>query len=122
MTKKYQNVLASRDKSIFMDVVNRDGSEITFTSKVATMAKNGAQAHVVAGSIAVNVPKAVTNCTTGCEAFRYTQSVALRFNVEQYDIDTLDALKAELDRVFALIKQNISGGVLPAVSDTFETE
>lgn len=121
MTKKYQNVLASRDKSTYVDVANRDGSEVTFTSKVATMAKNGAQAHVVAGSLAVNVPKVVTNCATACEAFRYTQSVMVRFNVEQYDTASLDALKAEVDRIFALVKQNISGGILPAISDTFET-
>lgn len=120
--KKYQNVLAGRDKSTFVDVANRDNSELTFTSKTAVMRNNGAQAQVVAGSVTVTKPKAVANCATECEAFRFTESVSIRFNVEQFDTTSLDALKAEVDRVFLLVKQNLSGGILPAISDTFVDE
>lgn len=120
--KKYQNVLASRDKSTFVDIANLDNSEITFTGKTATMAKNNAQALVTSGSITLSKPKVVKNCVTECEAFRFTESVSIRFNVEQHDIASLDALKAEVDRVFALVKQNLTGAILPAISDTFVNE
>lgn len=120
--KKYQNVLSSRTASTFVDVANKDSSELIFASKPAIISRNGSSVTMVSGSLLLNKPKAVMNCATSCEAFRVTESVSIRFNVEQYDTTSLDALKAEVDRVFALVKANLTGGVLPAVSDTFTDE
>lgn len=117
--KKYQNVLNTRNASTFVDVANQSGSELVFGVKTAQMSRNGGSIVLVNGSLSLTRPKAVQSCTAPCEAFRYTESVSLRFNVAQFDLATLEELHTEVDRVFGLAKANLVAGVLPAVSDTF---
>lgn len=118
--KKYQNVQNDRKKSVFADVANQNGSEITFDVKQNVMTRNGGSVSITSGGVLLTMPKAVNNCVTECEAFRFTESVSLRFNVATFDLTALTALETEMVRVFAIVKAGMVGGVLPPVYADFE--
>lgn len=119
---KYQNISQTLNKSSFIEIGEYTGDELTFTAKRPKVNVGGQEVVFAKGSIALRSPHEVTSCdeANGCVLGTVTESVTLDFNV--VGIDSLDVLKAEIDRVFALVKTSMTHGVLPPVYSDFVSE
>lgn len=116
--KSYQNILQTATNSAFVEVGSYSGAELGFNAKKITTKVGDMVVPFVKASIALRMPKDVTSCSTpACVIGTVTESFKCEFNIT--DVTSLDVLKAEIDRVFALTKVALAHGVLPPVSATF---
>lgn len=116
--KKYQNVLAQRNRAEFVEVLERDGIELLVTSKKSTVKRGLVSAEFSAGRINLTKPVLVPSLTDASVSDQFASSLNLSFNVPAADVTVLTAYKAEVDRVFALIHANMLHGIVPAAADT----
>lgn len=119
MTKAYQNVLSSRTNSVFVEIGDRVGEEISFTTKTNSVKRGSVSAVIQSGRVALSKTITVADCVNPCVTAEFQGGFALQFNVVKGDTAALDAMQAEVNRVFALIKANMVHGVLPSPTATF---
>lgn len=117
--KKYQNVLATRAMSAFVEVLERDGLEATFAAKISNVRRGTVSADILAGRVQVTQPLVVKDCVNECVTQEFAQSMTLSFNLKSKDVAALDAMKAEVDRLFGIAKANLVYGVVPSSSADF---
>lgn len=119
MTKAYQNVLSSRTNSVFVEIGERKGEEISFTTKTNSVKRGSVSAVIQVGRVALSKTVTVVDCVNPCVTAEFQSGFALQFNVVKGDVAALDAMQAEINRVFALAKANMVHGVLPSPIATF---
>lgn len=117
----YQNQAADTGRSQFARV-EPDGtmSVMFFTGKRSSVALSSTvKKNMVSGGITLTRQKNVAE--SGEPQVLATNSVKLTYNLVEGDIATLDAVKAEVDRVFAIAKDQyqLAHGLVPPSSATF---
>lgn len=120
--KSYQNTLTTATTSSFIEVGTYSGTILEFSVKRPKVKVGGQEVVMSKGTINVRTPQNITACgdASGCSVGTVTESVKIDFNVVSRD--ALDVLKAELDRVFALTKESLTHGVLPAPYSSFANQ
>lgn len=118
MTTKYQNVLAQRNSSTFVEVGERDGSELNLSAKANRVTKGGVSTKFAAGKVSYTKPVTVEGCDA-CVTQEFQGSFNLGFNVPAGDVEMVEAFEAEVIRIFALVKADLVHGIMPASSSNF---
>lgn len=119
MAKAYQNVLSSRTNSVFVEIGDRVGEEISFTTKTNSVKRGSVSAVIQTGRVALSKTITVADCVNPCVTAEFQGGFTLQFNVVKGDVAALNAMQAEVNRVFALIKANMVHGVLPNPTASF---
>lgn len=117
--KKYQNVLAQRDKSEFVEVVERGGEQVVFSASSNNVKRGSVTADIVSAKVVYSKPLVVSDCVNTCVTAEFNSGFTLSFNVKKGDVAALDALEAEALRLFAVARTNLVYGIVPSASAEF---
>lgn len=115
--KKYQNTLQTAVLSQFVEVGTYSGAELAFKAARPEVKIAGQAVTFAKGSVALRMPHDVVSCTNACVLGTVTESLNIDFNV--VSVESLDVLKAEVDRIYLLTKEALVHGVLPPVYSDF---
>lgn len=118
--KKYQNVLAQRDKSEFIEVAERDGSTVVFNAVSTNVKRGSVSADIVSARVAYQKPLVKSDCVNTCVTAEFNSGFTLSFNVAKGDVAALDALEAEAKRIFQVARANLVYGIVPSAAQDFQ--
>lgn len=122
MPKMYQNIQATRSQSSFVEVLNRPSAEVTFDSRVASVTRAGVSERFTSLRMRFARPLEVKACGNECVTGIFDTGFTLSANVKYNDVAALDAMKAEVDRLFAAAKANLVAGIVPGAASTFSED
>lgn len=122
---KYINTTRDKTTSDFARVnPSVDGSTLHFLVKTARPMIAGTSVPMVNGTLRLAMPSAVTPCDSNACSGEVIEAVSLQFNVKAGNVDSLTALRTELNRVFdaAISGYNLADGIVPPATADFATE
>lgn len=115
---KYQNTLQEATKSQFIEIGSYSGNELMFTARRPTSKVGNQVVTFAKGSVTLRMPHEIVSCADkACVLGTVMESLSIDFNI--VDVDSIDVLKAEVDRVFALVKTQMVHGILPPLYSDF---
>lgn len=118
--KKYQNVLAQRDKSEFIETAERDGSTAVITASTTNVKRGTVNADIVSARVAYQKPLVKNDCVNTCVTAEFNSGFTLSFNVAKGDVAALNALEAEANRIFQVARANLVYGIVPSAAEDFQ--
>lgn len=120
--KKYTNVNHQNNQGSWAEVGTFTGEQLQFSASNPKTVVGGVSVVFGKSKIRVSKPRTVQSCDTDCSVGTVTESVELTINV--VDEASLDALKAELERVLAVndTKSLLLHGIIPPAYEAFADE
>lgn len=120
---KYQNTSLKQGNSTFIDVEDFNGSTLAFTAKLNRVQVSTQSVDVATAKVVLVKPTPVYACDDAersCRLGVLNEVFRLEFNAT--DVASVDAMQAEMERIFALVKGRLVKGIVPGAADTFEDE
>lgn len=111
MAIAYTNVQRTRNISEFVESATYSGAAVTCSSKQMSVKKNSVSTQICHGKLSYTSPFTVVNGDSSAE---FSGSFSLAFNVERGDVAALEAMHAEVDRLFTVVKRDMAHGNVPS--------